>query len=414
MEKIKCDSCGYETPLEEMDFQLDEAATMTCPVCNSKIEITAKLLEPGTPGPEAEELPPSPEELPGEEEEEEEEELPSGEEEMMSGEEEVGQITPRESVEERVAQALKDIKEGKDDREVISRLLNPPMRVHSPAKLEMGVPNRFPSGFVVGSGESFKNEYDYGICFSLEGYVEIYKDDKVVTQFHPDEVQLDFADSKKRPSSDLQERKVIDVTPSPAHYRHMLKIIMQNSRSKADRDWAKEEYERVKDVKMWRTKDEDPMAKDKMREFPEESKKLNEKEDELKDWKGDFATFNAKLYGCAEDLNIPMEEYEKVIQALQDKDAIGLTNDKVELDLKKTKDVLVDYLKGRGAEAEEVVAATDGMTEPPPEPQDLGNDEMGGELGSEVPPIESKVTEQEEGSDSVDDDVEQVLRKYFA
>lgn len=410
---FKCENCGSETSFDALDYELSETASLTCPVCKSKIELSAILTEPGTPPGEIEPAEiemPSAEEEPGPE---------AGEEEIVSGEEEVvapaggegpEQITPKESAEDRVSKAFQELDDGKELGEVLGSLLHQPVKLKSPSKL--GV---------------------------------------------------------------IKERKYINLTPSPSEYRHLLKIIMRDCKSKPSREWARDEYEKMKDVKSWKTEEPLPAvpAKDLMHREPEEveSKKVSEavdqddlywgsgasfrnsagygiyfadgyieiydktnhiitsfepedmveegkeveeltpkdiaeKEDKPpEEWKGDFATFHAKLFGCASDLDIPVEEYEKVILELQDKDALKLNQDKVEIDLKKAKDVLVDYLKGRVGE---VAADTQDLTKPPPAAPALGTPPP-----EEAPLPAEAVTEQEENEDSIEDQVSQCIKKYF-
>ena len=47
----------------------------------------------------------------------------------------------------------------------------------------------------------------------------------------------------------------IDLTPSPEGYRSMLRMIIKTSSSKVDREWARDELARVKNVTAWSKKE---------------------------------------------------------------------------------------------------------------------------------------------------------------
>jgi len=372
-ESFKCPDCGASVLMEDLDFQLKEEASLTCPVCGSVFEISALLTKPGTTGEESpEEITPFEKEITPNEETS-EEESPAGTE-IAPEENMPPQIAPKESVESRVDGALDSLKAGKDAKDVLSALVG--------------------------------------------------------------------KDSLKEGS------KYVDITPSPSQYRHMLLLLIKHVPDKATRDWAKDELKRVKHLEMWRTPreispvpklpsmpghepeeepEEEPTIKDLMnfepgseeREELESKKALKEKKDE-KSWEGDFAAFHAKLFGVSEDLEIAVDEYEKVILALQEKEAIELNKNLVKLDLKKAKECLVDFLKDKVKDAGIQADATRDLTQPPPVAPDLGNappeaappeGAIGGPLASE------DVTEEDEGEKEVKDDIEMkvelALSKFF-
>ena len=129
-------------------------------------------------------------------------------------------------------------------------------------------------------------------------------------------------------------------------------------------------------------------------------KKLTVEEKEVKEWEGDFANFNSKLYSACKDLSIPLESYEKVILALQEKEAIDLDKNKVVLDLAKAKSVLVDFLKGQVDTAKEMMSTVVDLKSAPQQAPDLGS----------AP--EPKIGESDEG-ESVEEKVEAIVKKYF-
>lgn len=47
MEMFTCERCGTVRSLEDLEYELDETASMVCPVCKSKYEIAATLIAPG-------------------------------------------------------------------------------------------------------------------------------------------------------------------------------------------------------------------------------------------------------------------------------------------------------------------------------------------------------------------------------
>jgi len=45
--------------------------------------------------------------------------------------------------------------------------------------------------------------------------------------------------------------KKVNITPSPTGYRRLLEHLIEHSSNKSDREWAKRELKRVKNVKRW-------------------------------------------------------------------------------------------------------------------------------------------------------------------
>ncbi len=55
----------------------------------------------------------------------------------------------------------------------------------------------------------------------------------------------------KRAEKVVNGVRVVDVTPTPAGYRDILRYIIENTESNTDRRWARREMRRVKGVKKW-------------------------------------------------------------------------------------------------------------------------------------------------------------------
>jgi len=137
---------------------------------------------------------------------------------------------------------------------------------------------------------------------------------------------------------------------------------------------------------------------------------LAEKKGDDECWTGDFATFSAKLFGACKDLDIVVDDYENIIRALQEKEAIELNKDEVTICLKKAKDVFVDFLKGQVKTAEQQSAAVGDLKEPPKVAPDLGSAPIEAPTAAES----KKLAEEDDPSKDVVDKVEQVLKKFFA
>jgi len=398
MKKLfECPNCGSKRSVEQTG-ELSEDASMTCPVCKSQYAISAVLTSPGEGGEVGPDIPsmdlsaePSPLENPidaGGGEAGGDEEIITGDEEVIPGEEEIPgdeeviddedlQITKKkkkESIENRVTKAFEQIEDGKELGDVMGSLLTRPIKIHSPVKV----------------GPS------------------------------------------------LREARYDDLTPTPREYRLLLKLCIAHCPDAGTVNWAEKELAQIKGLtnwkqekqkapknarkRPWKNKDREFRDPDSPIAYPESKQEaptprsLTEAE-EKKDWEGDFASFNAKLFGATEDLGIPVDRLELVIQAFQDDGALSLNSDKVKIDLAKAKTCLVKFLKeGTGVPVEKDVAAVavtseplvapspeapvPDLTTPPPVPADLGNMPMeSGEEGAE--------------GNSIEDQVDRVLNKYF-
>jgi DNA-directed RNA polymerase subunit RPC12/RpoP len=428
---FKCTGCGAEMPFEELDFELREDASLTCPICKSKFTISALLTEPGAApaeeAPAGEELAP---ETPAEE-------TPAGEEAAPAGgapeatpgpAAEVAasapeQITAKESVEDRVAKAMEDVKSGKSLQDILGSLLSKPIKISSPKRLGMvGLREGLEDvDQIVSAGNDPEGNpvtilYDakyqeatvrFGKSYTWPNTSVLKVSDFVKGLY---DALVDLVHGKEVPES-LDERKYIDLTPTPAEYRHLLHLVVKNSSDSASRKWAKNELGRVQNVDSWKKKEPEEtrlMAAgesvvEKARAFLAEKK-----DDEC--WTGDFATFSAKLFGACKDLDIVVDDYENVIRSLQEKEAIELNKDEVTICLKKAKDVFVDFLKGQVKTAEQQSAAVGDLTEPPKVAPDLGSAPAG------APAAEGKKLAEEDNDSSkgVEEKVDQVLKKFFA
>jgi DNA-directed RNA polymerase subunit RPC12/RpoP len=564
---FKCTGCGAEMPFEELDFELREDASLTCPICKSKFTISALLTEPGAApaeeAPAGEELAP---ETPAEE-------TPAGEEAAPAGgapeatpgpAAEVAasapeQITAKESVEDRVAKAMEDVKSGKSLQDILGSLLSKPIKISSPRRLGMvglregrvglhesvpvqtllsssaqelvdgdlwwdwfvddedlpaiteqikddiarimqavGIPDEgwdvyakenpvlggrkhLQSRVTVGFNKAGTHVQQWVIQWKMDGEGMLHSPmvfkapgydqpvwaestsknlekaglredvDRVVTagtdpngepvtveqdkgdarvmfgvsytwSYTPVEKLLEFVEALQdvllemggygKHVESLDERKYIDLTPTPAEYRHLLHLVVKNSSDSASRKWAKTELVRVQNVDSWKKKEPEEtrlMAAgesvvEKARAF------LAEKKADDECWTGDFATFSAKLFGACKDLDIVVDDYENVIRSLQEKEAIELNKDEVTICLKKAKDVFVDFLKGQVKTAEQQSAAVGDLKEPPKVAPDLGSAPAG------APAAESKKLAEEDNDSSkgVEEKVDQVLKKFFA
>jgi DNA-directed RNA polymerase subunit RPC12/RpoP len=462
---FKCTGCGAEMPFEELDFELREDASLTCPICKSKFTISALLTEPGAApaeeAPAGEELAP---ETPAEE-------TPAGEEAAPAGgapeatpgpAAEVAasapeQITAKESVEDRVAKAMEDVKSGKSLQDILGSLLSKPIKISSPRRLGMvGLREGLEDvDQIVSAGNDPEGNpvtilYDakyqeatvrFGKSYTWPNTSVLKVSDFVKGLY---DALVDLVHGKEVPES-LDERKYIDLTPTPAEYRHLLHLVVKNSSDSASRKWAKNELGRVQNVDSWKKKEPEearPMAAGESRvitmggshdrssgghlsgllgyKFPvgkatgesvvEKARAFlaEKKDDEC--WTGDFATFSAKLFGACKDLDIVVDDYENVIRSLQEKEAIELNKDEVTICLKKAKDVFVDFLKGQVKTAEQQSAAVGDLTEPPKVAPDLGSAPAG------APAAEGKKLAEEDNDSSkgVEEKVDQVLKKFFA
>jgi DNA-directed RNA polymerase subunit RPC12/RpoP len=548
-DNFKCPDCGAESPLEQIEFakakeeaEIKEDASMTCPVCKSKFSITAMLTSPGQAPGAGEEIAPS-EELPSPEEEMGGEEAPPAPAGGAGTAPEAGgmgaggggenlQITPAESVTQRVEKAFEAAKAGMPAEEILGLLR--PMKIASPGKMKVSEEARSTSDKIkfdqlaaqvnlwVGEETRFTDEHIRNLAWAFamdEGTKEEF--DMIVQEmkdeWEEDHKELDYAEAKKNPEAlerlreaavggmgthgrsekfraianalkmvkDVQgdtvepsqlanlawafsivpevhdefndvvadlthadsgmgkgeegesveepsgevaeARQSFDLTPSPSEYRHLLRMVIQYSPNKSDRNWAMGELRRVKNVSNWHQgadagpKDllhfEPPRPTEGKSAADRARKWLGEKMEVPKDWSGEFSIFNAKMFGICKDLNIGVDQIEEVLTKLDEDGAISLNANKIKLDLKKVHKSLVDYLEGQSEpemppepepSPEPAPPAGPDLTQPPPEPSDLGSaPPEGGQA-----PVES-VNEEKEKKD-IEDEVEKLLAKYFA
>jgi hypothetical protein len=281
--------------------------------------------------------------------------------------------------------------------------------------------------YELGSMRSFKNYEGYTIYFA-DQYIEISKDGKIVTTFTPGEGEDDDIDDSTKNiqiGKKLQEGELAGIVVffSAVPEFDEVDITVREKGGKLiaggiDSVWTRKyrSKEELK-AKMVEIALNNPgamvVATDRSSgdviarvKIPVKESKVNEAEKEVKEWEGDFANFNSKIFSACKDLDLSPDKFEQVILDLQNAEAIGLNRDKVCLDLIKTRKVFIELLTGQVQSAEDQSQAVSDLHEPPPKAPDLGN------APSAAAPIES-ISEGDEKKDDVESRVDMILKKYF-
>jgi hypothetical protein len=374
----KCLNCGKDQEFEAYVFELNESATLKCPTCNAVFRIDAVMTDPGNKGEEeplaGEEQPPE-ETPPGEGEEAPPAE--PGAEPEPGGEGEELELTPKGESLERGARA--NLTEGRPAPD------GGPMSEHAAYDECVAAFDSVAEAAQMVAGSLSWNEKEYKLVANTKWAREMHRKladlaERLMTN--------DDSDKYRRASKGESVSEGRAVKPTAAEVEKVLtyaltRLVPHNE----DLDYDTLVYLG------------DHFGLD-LRELDESLREAAEKTE----WKGDFATFNAKLFGMAGSLDLPIEQVEIIIQELTDAGALTLSKDKVELDLKKARAVLVDFLHVQH-EKTEIEAGT---SEAPPsapvpaeEPVNLGT----------APVAESEEDKGE--TEELEKKVERAVAKFF-